>query len=187
MISEIIPTNQFHYLINNKKFDEALKFAEKNNLSKQVVLKAKLSNLLEDINSSTINYNVQEIIEDLNQMMDIDYVLSFCIDLKLTNYEDTLAILTYADQRIKNSNQQQKDNNLVLKIQQYIKRLGTYVIMKKEGSINSGIPFNSKEWQLFKDSDIIEDIKKCFYYGKILLGIVIWRRHLMGMYLKRIY
>jgi len=152
-------------------------------LNKEIVIRAKLTNLLEEINSGEKDkYDLQQIINDLEKIEDLDYVLSFCIDLKLPTYEDTLTILNFSNQIIKNSNKVSKDNNLVLKIQQYIKRLGTYIIIKKGSRIHKGIPFDPEQWQQFKDSDIIEDIKSCFYYGNILLGIVIWRRHLMGKY-----
>ncbi|KAL6608399.1 hypothetical protein LY90DRAFT_500679 [Neocallimastix californiae] len=125
-ISEIIPANQFQYMINNKKYDEALNFAEKNNLDRQIVLKPKLKDQLERINSnlssSEDSYNLQQILEDLSQIGDFNF-----------------------------------GNNLT-----------------------KGTLFNSKEWQTFKNSNIIEDIKQLFYHGKISLGIIIWRRHLIG-------
>eukprot|EP00833_Pecoramyces_ruminatium_P011827 jgi/Orpsp1_1/1185859/evm.model.c7180000095663.1 len=222
-------------MINNKKFDEALDFAEKNNLNKQDVLKPKLTDLLEKINSSSKEkYDIQQIINDLSQMNDFNFILHFCLDLKLSTYDDTLAILNFANQLIQNSNINQRDNNfnyydndnnnnnnntnnnnnnnnnnidnnndnrndniknddqdmddsnskpknndLIIKVQQYIKRLGTYILVKKGSNLTKDILFDSDEWQSFKNSDIIEDIKKLFYYGKISLGIVIWRRHLI--------
>jgi len=237
-------------MINNKKFDEALEFAEKNNLNKQLVLKPKLTDQLERINSSPDeSYDIQQIIEDLSRMDDFNFVLRYCLDLKLSTYDDTLAILNFANQLIQNSNadptddnndeiykeKQTEDNNdtktednnqndittstttinttttatttttttnnnnnndknskfrdkeLILKVQQAIKRLGTYVLVKKESNLTKGILFNSKEWQTFKDSDIIDDIKQIFYYGKISLGIIIWRRHLIGEFDMYIY
>ena len=78
-----------------------------------------------------------------------------------------------------------KDKDLIQKVQQAIKRLGTYILIKKGNNLTKGTLFNSKEWQTFKNSNIIEDIKQLFYHGKISLGIIIWRRHLIGKKLKK--
>ena len=118
---------------------------------------------------------------------DVAIRVDFCLRAVMPTDRTVLQMLTYARDSV--SRQEGSDLNtkgdLVRKVHGAIRRLGTYQLINANPFLDEEVDsevggFDGKEWQRFRTSDMVGEMRDYARVGNLRAIVLIWRRHHLG-------
>ncbi|KAJ3048663.1 hypothetical protein HK097_010321 [Rhizophlyctis rosea] len=190
-LSETLPMNRFQQLISCKRFEDADAFAKQHSLDEQIVARAKLNHTLNELgieatwNGDELTAVLQGVWQDLDKVNDLSICIDFCLRVVMPTARFALQMLTYARDLIsrqEGSYNQSTKEDAVQKVYGGIRRLGTYQLIHANPASEDEVDdeageFDGKEWQRFRTSDMVAEMRDYVRVGNLRAVIVIWRRH----------
>ncbi|XP_011646790.1 kinetochore-associated protein 1 [Pogonomyrmex barbatus] len=186
MISENIPEIRLARLLKRRQFDAAEAFANKLDLSMEPIYCSKAALLVEQLSpwakSSTL-VDTDMLINILDKIQDIQYVIECCSKALISNYIEMRRIYLYARQRIvqilKIKNADDLLNVSLSMINDALYRLETFQMIQNTGTntlLNDDTTI--KEWIRFSQTNLLEECTTHLSMGQLKSATLIWTRHL---------
>ncbi|XP_024890261.1 kinetochore-associated protein 1 isoform X3 [Temnothorax curvispinosus] len=186
-ILESIPEIRLARLLKKRHFDAAQAFAEKLNLSVEPIYCSKAALLVEQLSpwakAASNSVNVDTLINILDKIQDVQYVIECCSKALISDYIQMKRIYSYARQRI-TQNIKIKDINDSLNtslsvINDALYRLETFqMIQDTEVDTLLNDDATMKEWIRFSQANLLEECTTRLNMGQLKSATLIWTRHL---------
>ncbi|KYN35987.1 Kinetochore-associated protein 1 [Trachymyrmex septentrionalis] len=186
-ILESIPEIRLAKLLKKRQFDAAEAFARKSNLSMELIYCSKAALLIEQLSpwaKSTANsVNVDTLINILNKIQNVQYVIECCSKALISDYIQMRRIYLYARQKImqniKIKNIDDSLNTSLSIINDALYRLETFhMIQDTETDTLLNNDASMKEWIRFSQANLLEECTTCLNMGQLKSATLIWTRHL---------
>ncbi|PVD19763.1 hypothetical protein C0Q70_20254 [Pomacea canaliculata] len=173
-LSETSPETRLHRILQKKKFEEALQFAQLFHLDRELVHVAFMNHLLDQLSPwSAVNFNNKSVSSMTLQLWDcLDnireclLVVENCMRAALPSFQDTWRLLTVCQAKVMYQN---KGFHLaLLDIQN---RLLTF---KLAFGVNS---YSAEKWMRFQQSSLLHEACCHMTAHNAHIAVLIWRRH----------
>ncbi|KAL0108230.1 hypothetical protein PUN28_015052 [Cardiocondyla obscurior] len=187
MISESSPEIRLTRLLKKRQFDTAEAMAKKLNLSMESIYCSKAALIVEQLSpwakSVPNSINVDTLINILNKIQNVQYVIECCSKALIPNYMQMRRIYLYARQRImqniKINNINNSLNASLSTINDALYRLETFqMIQDTEVNMLLNNDVTMKEWIQFSQANLLEECITRLNMGQIKFAALIWTRHL---------
>ncbi|XP_072756372.1 kinetochore-associated protein 1 isoform X2 [Anoplolepis gracilipes] len=185
-ISESIPAMRLARLLRKKQFDAAEAFAKRSGLALESVYCSKAASFIEQFTfwtKSTHLISVEALINVLDKIQNIQYVIECCSKVHIPDYVQMRRIYLYAQQRIMQDIKKENINdslniNLSL-INDSLFRLETFqMIQYTEENTSLNYDTDIKEWIRFLQANLLEEYTTYLCMGHLKSATLIWTRHL---------
>ncbi|EGI62662.1 Kinetochore-associated protein 1 [Acromyrmex echinatior] len=186
-ILEGIPEICLAKLLKKRQFDAAEAFARKSNLSMEPIYCSKAALLVEQLSpwakSTPNSVNVDTLINILNKIQDVQYVIECCSKALISDYMQMRCIYLYARQKImqniKIKNIDDSLNTSLSIINDALYRLETFhMIQDTETDTLLNNDASMKEWIRFSQANLLEECTTRLNMGQLKSATLIWTRHL---------
>ncbi|XP_018307801.1 kinetochore-associated protein 1 [Mycetomoellerius zeteki] len=186
-ILESIPEMRLARLLKKRQFDAAEAFARKSNLSMEPIYCSKAALIIEQLSpwaKSTLNsVNVDTLINILNKIQSVQYVIECCSKALISDYTQMRRIYLYARQKImqniKIKNIDDSLNTNLSIINDALYRLETFhMIQDIEVDTLLNDDASMKEWIRFSQANLLEECTTRLNMGQLKSATLIWTRHL---------
>ncbi|KYM77244.1 Kinetochore-associated protein 1 [Atta colombica] len=186
-ILESIPEIRLAKLLKKRQFDVAEAFARKSNLSMEPIYCSKAALLVEQLSPWTKftpnSVNVDTLINILNKIQNVQYVIECCSKALISDYIQMRRIYLYAQQKImQNIKIKTIDDSLNTSlsiINDALYRLETFhMIQNTETDTLLNNDASMKEWIRFSQANLLEECTIRLNMGQLKPATLIWTRHL---------
>ncbi|XP_012222587.2 kinetochore-associated protein 1 isoform X1 [Linepithema humile] len=186
-ISESIPEMRLARLLRKKQFDAAEAFAEKLGLSMEPIYCSKAALLVEQLGlwakSASHSASVDELINILDKIQDMQYVIECCNKALILNSAQMRQIYLYARQRIMQNMKRENISDPPIAslslINDALHRLETFELIQDiETDALSSDDAVTKEWIRFSQVNLLKECTTRLRMGQLESASLIWTRHL---------
>ncbi|KYN06464.1 Kinetochore-associated protein 1 [Cyphomyrmex costatus] len=186
-ILKSIPEIRLAKLLKKRQFDAAEAFAEKFNLSMESIYYSKAALFVEQLSpwtkSTPNSVNVDTLINILNKIQNVQYVIECCNKALISDYIQMRRIYLYARERImqniKIKNIDDSLNTSLSIINDALYRLETFhMIQDTEADTLLNDDASMKEWIQFSQANLLEECTTRLNMGQLKSATLIWTRHL---------
>ncbi|KAK7116086.1 kinetochore-associated protein 1-like [Littorina saxatilis] len=178
-LMETNPETRLQRILHKKRFEEALQFAQLFQLDAELVYKAQMNQLLDQLSPwSIVCYEENKVAAMLTQLWtsvdrikDSQLIAENCMRAALPTFSDTWKLLQLCHTKLSSATTDEKQQALQTKVLALQNRLMTY-------KLAFGVEeFSASGWIIFQQANLVHMVCRKMTEHQPHIAILLWRRH----------